>query len=361
MLFKHSIQQKGGLGQHSLSGPGWPDLGEEGPGRHSRSPPVGLPPGPCYTPATAGPEHEGSRLVRFGIHVPRQRTLTATAEYARDAGCDTIQIFSGNPVGWTIGRLDPADRDGFVAIVRDAGMEPVVVHAPYLINLASPDAEKLRLSRKALVDAMDRAHALSAGPVVVHAGNHKGRGTEAGIASAAESIARVLERSPAGVRLAIENGVGKGTEIGTTMNELGQMVSPFPADRVGVLLDTAHLWGAGYDMRRREELDRLLLDIDRGPGLDRVWCFHLNDSLAELGSGHDRHSLWTEGEMGATGLRTIVSDGRLAHLPMIFEVPGDTLDFDRKRLASMRRRDRRYHGAVGRQRRTVAGTERPPS
>lgn len=328
VLFKHSIHQNRPLGQYSVS----PAVGA-GRGR-------GIIPGPDHD------RMEGHN-VKFGIHVPRQRTLTATAEYARDAGCETMQIFSGNPVGWTIGRLDPADRDGFAAVVRDSGIEPVVVHAPYLINLASPDAEKLTLSRKALIDALVRADALGAGPVVVHAGNHKGRGVEEGMAAAVESVAHVLGRSPAGTRLAIENGAGKGTEIGTTMEQLGRMVSPFPPERVGVLLDTAHLWGTGYDMRRREEMDRLILDIETGPGPDRVWCFHLNDSLAELGSGRDHHSLWTEGEMGTTGLRTIVSDSRLAHLPMIFEVPGDTLEFDRKRLASMRRRNRRYHGTPG--------------
>jgi len=292
--------------------------------------------------------------VRFGIHVPRQRSLAATAAYAHDIGCDSFQIFSGNPVGWSIGKLDPADRDRFVAAVRTAGMGPILVHAPYLINMATGDRRLRRLSRRALTDAMTRAVELSAGPVVVHAGNHKGAGSAAGIDHAVRLIDAVLKEAPESATLAIEGGAGKGTEIGVTFDELAALVSPFPRARVGVLLDTAHLWALGHDLRDPEEVFGMLEALDAGPGIERLFGLHANDSDAELGSRRDRHALWTEGRMRRRGLRNLVGAPELAELPVVFEIPGDTPEFDRRRLASMRRMEDRLRPARGRRAKPAA-------
>ncbi len=280
--------------------------------------------------------------MRFGIHVPKQRTMTATAEYARDIGCETMQIFSGNPMSWRTGRLDPRDAEGFVTVTRAAGIAPVLVHTPYLINIAGPDPELKRRSTEGLVDALERAADLGAGPVVVHAGNHKGSGLDAGITAAHETIAAALDRARGGATLAIENGAGMGTAIGVTLEELGRIVEPFPADRVGVLLDTAHLWAMGYDMRIPEEVERLADDTESGPGLDRLYALHANDSLKELGARRDQHAMWSDGVMGFGALRNLIRSPRIGDVPSVFEVPGDTPEFDRRRLASMRRRDGRY-------------------
>jgi deoxyribonuclease-4 len=113
---------------------------------------------------------------------------------------------------------------------------------------------------------------------------------------------------------------------------------------VGIVLDTAHLWGFGFDLSEKPALDRLVADLESAPGLDRVWAIHGNDSDADLGSRRDRHVLWAEGRMGRKGLRNIVGCDALSHLPFIFEIPGETPEFDRKRLASMKRLDRRLNG-----------------
>jgi deoxyribonuclease-4 len=278
--------------------------------------------------------------VRFGIHVPKQRNLAATAAYARDIGCETIQIFSGNPIGWGIGRLDPADRDGFVSIIRAAGIAPVLVHAPYLVNLAARERKLAARSLRTLIDAAARAVDLDAGPVVVHAGNHMGAGSAAGVRRAVKMLERALERTPGKARIAVEGGAGKGTEIGVTFAELALIVAPFPADRVGVVLDTAHLWAVGYDLRNGAAIEAMLDEFDAGPGLARLRAIHANDSLAERGSRRDRHALWSEGVMGMRALRRLVRTERLRDVPVIFEVPGETAEFDRKRLRRMRRLDR---------------------
>jgi deoxyribonuclease-4 len=286
--------------------------------------------------------------MRFGIHVPKQRTLTATAEYARDIGCETMQIFSGNPMSWRTGQLDPRDGEGFVRVTHDAGISPVLVHTPYVINIAGPDPELKRRSTEGLIDALERAADLAAGPVVVHAGNHKGAGVDTGIENARATVAAALDRARGDARLAIENGAGMGTAIGVTLEELGRIVEPFPADRVGILLDTAHLWAVGYDMRRQDEVERLADDTEAGPGLERLYAFHANDSLRELGARRDQHAMWTEGVMGLGALRNLIRSPRLGDTPSVFEVPGDSPGFDRSRLASMRRRNAAVLASAGR-------------
>lgn len=282
--------------------------------------------------------------MRFGIHVPKLATLPATARYAADIGCETIQLFSGNPMSWTTGALGSRERDGFVEEIARAGIGPVLLHTPYLINPASPDPRLRERSLGGLVAAMTRAGELGAGPVVTHCGNHMGEGPDAGIDRAVEMVGRALDLAPPASSLALENGAGKGTEIGLSVDELTRLVEPFPRDRVGIVLDTAHLWGLGFDLTREWVLDGLVASLESGPGLDRVWAVHGNDSSADLGSRRDRHALWTDGRMGRNGLRTVVGCKPLSRLPFILEIPGDTPEFDRKRLASMKRLDRRLNG-----------------
>ncbi len=280
--------------------------------------------------------------MRFGIHIPKQSSFSATAKYAEDIGCETIQIFSGNPMAWQIGALNPEDRDDFVRIKRSAGIDPVLIHSPYLINIASPEQRLRELSTGTLIDAMRRASDLDSGPVIVHAGNHKGTGVAAGIGAARSMIERALAFSPPNATLAIENSAGMGTAIGVSLDELAEMVGPFPADRVGILLDTAHLWAVGYDLRQPNEVDRLVDDVRRGPGLERLRAIHANDSLKELGSRRDAHAMWTDGRMGMRAMRNLIRCTELQQLPIIFEVPGETAELDRTRLAAMKKRDRRY-------------------
>ena len=291
----------------------------------------------CYNAAE-------EKSMRFGIHVPKQADLPATARYAADIGCETFQLFSGNPMSWSTGRLASRERDAFLLEIERAGIGPVLLHTPYVINLATPDRGLRANSLRGLAAAMVRAHELSVGPVVVHCGHHMGAGADAGIERAVRMLERVLDRTPPASTVALENGAGKGTEIGLSVDDLARLVAPFPRDRVGIVLDTAHLWGLGFDLSRKPVLDRLVADLESGPGLDRVWAIHGNDSDADLGSRRDRHALWTEGRMGRKGLRNIVGCEALSHLPFIFEIPGETPGFDTERLASMRRLDRRLNG-----------------
>jgi len=282
--------------------------------------------------------------MRFGIHVPKQADLPATARYAADIGCETIQLFSGNPMSWSTGRLTSRERDGFILEIERAGIDPVVLHTPYVINLATPERELRANSLRGLVAAMVRAHELRAGPVIVHCGNHMGAGTDEGIERAVRMLEKALDQTPPESTVALENGSGKGTQIGLSVDELARLVAPFPRDRVGIVLDTAHLWGFGFDLSKKSVIDQLVADLESGPGLDRVWAIHGNDSDADLGSRRDRHAFWTMGNMGRKGLRNIVGCEALSHLPFIFEIPGETPEFDTERLASIKRLDKRLNG-----------------
>jgi len=291
----------------------------------------------CYDVCLGG-------VMRFGIHVPRQSNLPATARYAARVGCEAIQLFSGNPMSWTTGRLGASERDGFREEIERARIGPVCFHTPYLINPASPDRKLTANSLGGLVAAMVRAHELGSGPVVTHCGNHMGDGPDAGVDRAVAMIERALAETPPESTLALENGAGKGTEIGLSVDELERLVAPFPRERVGIVLDTAHLWGVGYDLAAEGAVEGLASELEAGPGLDRVWAIHGNDSSADLGSHRDRHALWSEGRMGRKGLRAIVGSGAFRHKPFIFEIPGDTPEFDIRRLRSMKRLDRRLNG-----------------
>jgi deoxyribonuclease-4 len=267
-----------------------------------------------------------------------------TARYAADIGCEAIQLFSGNPMSWDTGALDPRERDGFLEVLERARIGPVVFHTPYLINPATPDRRLQRNSLRGLKAAMRRAHELGSGPVITHCGNHMGDGPDAGVSRAVTMVERALDGTPPESTLALENGAGKGTEIGVTMEELARLMELLPADRVGIALDTAHLWGLGYDLSAEPGVLRLVSEVEEGPGLDRIWVIHGNDSSADLGSRRDRHALWTKGRMGRKGLRALVGNPSLRHLPFIFEIPGETPEFDKRRLRSMKRLDRRLNG-----------------
>jgi deoxyribonuclease-4 len=293
--------------------------------------------------------------LRFGIHVPKQRDLPATIRYATGIRCETIQIFSGNPMSWSIGSLEPKEREAFKKAKEGSGIGPILMHTPYLINLATPDRSLQSLSLRGLVDALKRSAELDAGPVVVHCGNHMGAGPRKGIERAVRMIGRALDKAPERATLAVENGAGKGTEIGVDSAEIADIVGPFPNTRVGIVLDTAHLWAMGHDLRSSSGVTKLVDSLRAGPGMKRVWALHGNDSSADLGSRRDRHALWTEGNMGRKGLRAIVGCDALSRLPFVFEIPGKTPEFDRKRLASVKRLDKRLNGARSRDLRPAWG------
>lgn len=215
-------------------------------------------------------------------------------------------------------------------------MGPAFVHAPYLPNLATAEPGLAARTVAALAEDMERCQQLGVGFLIAHVGR------SADQVEALERVARnvdvVLERGPAGVMLLLENTAGMGSEVGWSFDQLSGIIGRVGApDRVGVVLDTAHLFEAGYELRTRDGLDETLRDFDRLVGLGRLYLLHLNDSKTGLGSRIDRHWHIGKGEIGRSGFRLLVNHPLLAGLPGIMETPRRSHRDDLANLRSVRR------------------------
>ena len=271
--------------------------------------------------------------MRIGRHMPTHSKMVKAAELASSLGCEAIQVFVSNPTGWRPNADDPLGNAAFKAATEALVLAPVVIHAPYLINLASPDALIWEKSIALLTWTMQRGAQIGASYVVFHTGSHRGSGVEAGVARIAQGVERVVVESPLSVMLLLENDVGAGNSVGHSFEQLAQVLHLLPeaiGTRVGVCLDTAHLWGAGHDIGSVEAVSQVLNHFDETVGLRRLKVLHLNDTEMALGSHRDVHARLGEGIIGEEGLRTLLTDPRLEHVAVILETPIRTDDKDKE-------------------------------
>ncbi len=253
---------------------------------------------------------------------------------ARRVGCETMQLFTRSPRSWAARELDPDDVAAFRRDLDGSGISPVFVHASYLPNLAAAPGPQADRAVDVLAEEMRRCAALGAGFLIVHAGRAGEQSREAAVRSAARNADRVLHRVPRGPLLLLENTAGMGSEVGNRFEQLADTVAFIERrDRVGVVLDTAHLFEAGYELRTRSGLDSTLRDFDGSVGLGRLHLLHLNDSRTDYGSRVDRHWHIGKGRIGVEGFRLIVNHPLLSHLPAILETPRRT---HRDDLANLR-------------------------
>jgi deoxyribonuclease IV len=264
-----------------------------------------------------------NKLMRLGRHMPTNSKPVKAAQIARQIGCDAIQIFASNPTAWRPPADDPATSMAFAQAARDLQLDPVVLHAPYLINLGTLDSVIWEKSVELLSWTLQRGAQLGASYVVFHTGSHRGAGVEAGIARVAEGIARILPQTPSEVMLLLENDVGAGNSLGHNFEQLAAILSLLPQyeERSGICLDTAHLWGAGYDISHEQTTLEMLQAFEKTIGLERLKVIHLNDTKMALGSHRDVHARLGEGIVGAEGLSTLLSDQRLNHVTVLLETP----------------------------------------
>src|SRR5947208_14255036 len=271
-------------------------------------------------------------MMRLGRHMPTNSKPVKAARIAQEIGCNAIQIFAGNPTGWRPAGDNPAACAAFAQAVRVCELDPVVIHAPYLINLASPDDSIWEKSAALLQWTLQRGALLGANYVVFHTGSHRGSGVEAGIERIAEAIRRILPETPPEVMLLLENDVGAGNSLGYSFEQLGAVIDLLPEyrERLGVCIDTAHLWGAGYDISNASATRQILEQFDRIIGLNRLKIIHLNDTEMALGSHRDVHARLGEGIIGEEGLRALLSDPRLDHVAVLLETPIKTDEHDKE-------------------------------
>lgn len=270
--------------------------------------------------------------MRLGRHMPTNAKPLRAAQIAQQIGCDAIQIFASNPTAWRPPADDPATNMAFAQAARDLQLDPVVLHAPYLINLGTLDSTIWEKSVTLLSWTLQRGARLGASRVVFHTGSHRGAGVEAGIARVAEGIARILPQTPPEVMLLLENDVGAGNSLGHNFEQLAAILNLLPAytERLGVCLDTAHLWGAGYDISNEQTTLQVMHSFAGTIGLERLKVIHLNDTKMALGSHRDVHARLGEGIIGTEGLHTLLSDPRLDHSAVLLETPIMTNEQDKE-------------------------------
>jgi len=277
--------------------------------------------------------------INAGFHIPIADGLSKVPELARQRGCTTVQVFSRPPRNWRLNKLVDEEVRAFREGIAAAGISPVCIHTQYLLNLASADTALRRRSVRALALEMDRAPILGAAYVITHLGSAKGRRRDLAVRRVVRSILEAIADAPGEPMLLLENCAGGGDLIGGDFAEIGEIVracSDAGTD-VGVCLDVAHAFEAGYDITTAAGLRRSLAELDSEIGLERLRLIHFNDSKTPLGSRADRHWHIGNGEMGREGLARIANHPRLRRLPFIMETPEMDLKHDRMNMRAFRR------------------------
>lgn len=277
--------------------------------------------------------------MRIGVHVRRGNGLEHSVRKAAEIGCETIQVFAANPSAWHTAPIKPALADSFRHLTEKLGLFPVFVHTPYLLNLASPDAEIHSKSVVALEDSMSRASLLGAQYVVTHIGSHRGTNLHDGVARVSDGLSQVLRVSASEVILLLENSAGAGDSVGHRFEDLRMILDNLPEynERLGICLDTAHLWGAGYDVSSQDSVSRTLDEFDSVVGFRWLRQIHLNDTNVALGSRRDRHANIGTGNIGEAGFAAILRHPAVAPLAGIIETPARSLEDDIHDIDILRR------------------------
>ena len=274
----------------------------------------------------------------LGAHVSTAGGAATAPARATAIGATAMQVFTKVPNQWKEKEINDADAAGFKAELAKTNVRFTNAHDSYLINLASPDATLRTRSIESFKAELRRCHALGLDALVSHPGNYIDD-RESGIARNADAIVESLEATPGATRLLMELTAGQGTVIGATFEEMAALIARIPATlrtRIGVCLDTAHVFAAGYDLVNG--YDGVWAAFGDIIGFDRLGLLHLNDSAAPLGARRDRHALIGEGAIGDGPFERIMTDPRFATLPKVLETPKgvDMVTNDRRMLAKLR-------------------------
>jgi deoxyribonuclease-4 len=278
-----------------------------------------------------------TRLARIGFHAPVAGGLHNALLKSHALGCDTVQIFSRNPRGWSARPLETGQIENFKRVRAETKIDPVVIHANYLINLAAADPVIRQKSIASFREEVERGIVLGADYLVVHPGSAKGACEADGIRTCAESLRAACDGIDfSAFRVLLENTAGQGACIGHRFEHLCEIIESCPALNLGVCFDTAHAFTAGYDLRDEDGTVATLDAIERNVGAVNVRAVHFNDSRADYNSRVDRHWHIGEGHIGAQGLRRVAQAPQLADAAFLLETPQDAEGDDKRNLSMLR-------------------------
>ncbi len=288
-----------------------------------------------------GEKKEGrqGRDVLIGAHLSIAGGVQEAARRAAKIGCTTFQLFTKNSNRWEGKEIPESDAREFRKRVAEHEFSHVTAHDSYLINVASPDDDLRRRSEDALTGEVERANLLGLDYLVMHPGAHRGAGVEEGLKKIAGSLKRVMQGSPAeGVEILLETTAGQGSSLGSRFEELRWLLDEVGmGDRLGICLDTCHIFVAGYDLRDQEAYQSTMREFDAVISFRHLKLLHMNDTLKEFNSHVDRHHHIGKGNIGIEGFRQIMIDERLRSIPKVIETPkGEDESNDLENLALLR-------------------------
>lgn len=260
-------------------------------------------------------------MLYIGCHLSSAKGFLAMGKTALSIGANTFQFFTRNPRGGKAKEVKPDDARALTALAKEHGFGPLLAHAPYTMNACAAD-EKLRdFARMVMQSDLEIMEYLPGNLYNFHPGSHVKQGAETGIVKIAEILNGVLFKEQNTVVL-LETMAGKGSEVGRSFEELAEILSRVQLnEKMGVCLDTCHIFDAGYDIVN--DLDGVLVAFDRIIGLDKLKAIHLNDSLNVLGSRKDRHACIGKGNIGLEALSDVINHPELKHLPFYLETPNE--------------------------------------
>ncbi|MBO5303698.1 MAG: deoxyribonuclease IV [Lachnospiraceae bacterium] len=260
-------------------------------------------------------------MIYIGSHISAAKGYAAMGKQALKLGADTFAFFTRNPRGGKAKAIDEKDVENFLKIAKEHHFGRLVAHAPYTMNACAAKEDIRAFAKEMMTEDLARMEYTPGNYYNFHPGSHVGQGSEAGIAMIAELLNEVLKPEQTTTVL-LETMAGKGSEVGRNFEELQAILERVELkDKMGVCLDTCHVWDGGYDIVH--DLDGVLAEFDKIIGLDKLKAIHLNDSMNPLGSHKDRHEKIGEGQIGLSAMERIINHPKLQGLPFVLETPND--------------------------------------
>ncbi len=258
----------------------------------------------------------------LGKHVSIAGGLDKAFKRAADIGCNSMQIFVKNPRGWKMREVEAEEAEKFKAERKKYKIDPVVVHAAYLVNLASPKDELWEKSISALKSEYQRCDRLGAEYLIFHPGSHTGSGLEKGIKKIVEALNIILTEVETETMILLENTAGAGTSIGEEFSQLKEIIEQVAEpERLGICVDSCHAFSAHYNLAKKEGLEELITDFETLIGLEKLKVIHLNDSKHDCCTNKDEHAHLGEGKIGKNAFKRLINHPKLKNKVFILETP----------------------------------------
>lgn len=258
--------------------------------------------------------------MKLGCHVGMKSPgyLTGAVKEGISYNADAIMIYTGAPQNSRRADIEKMKIEEGIELANQNSIKDIIVHAPYIINLASPEDDKWNFAKEFLTKEIIRAERIGASNIILHPGNHVGTGTEVGIDRIAMALNELIS-DDINVNITLETMSGKGTEVGKTFEEIAEIIAKVKfSDKIRVCLDTCHIHDAGYDLTK---IDDVLDEFDKLIGLEKLTVVHFNDSKNEIGASKDRHENLGHGKIGFETMMSIANNERLKNVPLILETP----------------------------------------